>query len=269
MRLLNILAATVAASPLDCDVGTLFTSTCGINGFVLTAEPNPTEACSALLNEKGMFVTVVAVGGEAPGYNQTCLDSSLSGSYTFDVLSGTDNSDNSCWSSSQDGENLLMAAEVYITDSDNNRPFSYVDVSCSIPMALTVDDLTFSVTETSVTGPEGTGSVDTLAVKAWFDDAEDTTEAKVYNVGSHVWFYVEPPSNIHSALKLTDGSCTAGSQAIEESWFYGLADADCSVDGNTFTQWHVEHGIFGACMHIFASEDTSTTISCSANLGIM
>ena len=122
--------------------------------------------CLHLASDGDFTVTVVATGGDAPSATQTCFGATLTNALEVDVLSGTDNFDNNCWSAEVNGDDdLVMSADVYITDSEYNRPFNLVQVSCTIPTALTVDSLTYTVIETSVTGPEGTGSVDALAVK--------------------------------------------------------------------------------------------------------
>jgi len=265
MKLFNVLAATVAAAPLSCDVSTLFAATCGVEGFNLGVPTGSgvSPDCAELATNGAFTVTVVATGGDAPSATQTCPSATLTDTLDVDVLSGTDDFDSNCWSAEVNGDDdLVMSADVYITDSDYNRPFNLVQVSCTIPTALTVDSLTYTVIETSVTGPVETGSVDALAVKAWFDGFEDTTDDKVFGVGSHVFFYVEPPADMHAALTVTAGSCMAGSQTIEESWLYGLTDTDCEVTSESPSH------VIGACMHIFASQDASTTISCSASLAL-
>ena len=101
-----------------------------------------------------------------------------------------------------------------------------------------------------------------IALQAWYNDAEDTMVDKVFPIGSKVYFYVEPPTGIHAGFTVIAGDCKAGEALIESTWLYGLNDADCNVDSDTFAN----SAVFGACMHIFASKEATTTISCTATL---
>jgi len=264
MKLFNILAATVAASPLNCDVANMFSDTCSTTGFMLGMGSLSSE-CSQLVNTAGMQVFVIAPDGGVPGSSlqlaSGCNGNSLSASYSLDLLSESAN----CWTSTattdQSGKAAIeISADVYIVDADNNRPFNKIEMSCTIGTSLTVNALTYTVTDSGETGPEDTAVTAALEVKAYRDGVVDTSLA--YPVGSNVFFYVEPPTGMHSSFTMS-GSCANGIDIISPAWTYGLDNSDCSVTSSTFTS-----GTIGACMRIFASSDATTTVACVATLSL-
>jgi hypothetical protein len=268
MKLFNVLAATAAANPLlNCDVSTLFASTCSLSGFDLSIAGGLSSECSSLANDGGFKVVVVPKDAVAPGdAAQTCTATTLDNdatAWTHAVMDSSDTTLANCWSSADTtSDDVVISADIYVVDASNNRPFNKVQVSCTMSKTVTVTDLTYAVTESAVAGPVETAAATTLAVQARRDGTEDTSG--IYPIGSNVFFYVSPPT-IHSALTFTAGGCTADGTTINAAWTYGLTDSDCSM---TDVESQLGPNSFGACMRIYATNNPTTTISCTASLTI-
>ena len=113
----------------------------------------------------GTYKTVgVAENAAAPSNQGTCWDAGamidVQPSSVLDIF-GT----SACSTTTAQSPDILVKADVYVLDSNGNRPFDKLTVQCTLPETVSITQMTFGVTETASSGPQVTGTGATGTVK--------------------------------------------------------------------------------------------------------